>query len=81
MALLTSTRCYRRASGAALQEHINEATETKQVFERAGQLWILWTICWCLEIRPRSGNQRLTSIRQDQDEPKLALAIGMLQDL
>jgi hypothetical protein len=81
MALLTSTRCYRRAIGAALQKSINESAETKQVFERAHELWILLRICWCFEIRPRCGNQRLASIRQDQDKPKLALAIGMLQDL
>jgi hypothetical protein len=33
MALLTSTRCYRRAIQVALPQCINEAAQTKQVFE------------------------------------------------
>jgi hypothetical protein len=33
MALLTWTRCYPRTAGPKLQESINEAAQTKQVFE------------------------------------------------
>jgi hypothetical protein len=81
MALLTSTRCYSRASGAAQQESINEGSKTKQVFERTSELRIPWKIYRGFEIGPRSWNQRLTSIWQDQDKPQFALPIGMPQNL
>jgi hypothetical protein len=81
MALLTSTRCYRRDSGAAPQESINDGPKTQQVFEGTNEWWTLWKIVRGFEIRPSRWNQRFASIGQDQHKPQLALPIGMPQNL
>jgi hypothetical protein len=81
MALLTSTKCYRRDSGGGPQESINEGSKTKQVFEGTNELWTRWKIVRGFEIRPGCWNQRFASIGQDQHKPQLALPIGMLQNL
>ena len=61
----------------ALQESLYQAAETKQVFERAGDLWLLWKICRGLEICPRGRNQRLASVRQNQNEIQAFLPDGV----
>ena len=81
MALPTSTRCYSRLSRAAQQESINEGSKTTQVFERTSELRIPRKIYRGFEIGPRSWNQRLASVWQDQNKPQFALTIGMPQNL
>jgi hypothetical protein len=51
MALLVSIRCYRHIGGAA-QKSIDQATETEQVFRRAGEGEILRRVGGGVEVRP-----------------------------
>jgi hypothetical protein len=71
MALLVCTRSYRQI-GAAAQESVNEAAETKQIFQRADELGARWRACRGYEVRPFGGNQRLTSVRQNEHELQAA---------
>jgi hypothetical protein len=71
MALLVCTRCYRQI-GAAAQERVNEAAEAKQILQRAGQLGVRCRRCRGFEVRPFGGNQRLTSVRQNEHELQAA---------
>jgi hypothetical protein len=80
MALLTSTRCYSRHGGAALQESINQGSKAKQVLERTSELWTAGKIYGGFEIRPSRWNERSAPIWQDQHKPQLALTIGVPQN-
>ena len=71
MALLVCTRCYRQI-GAAAQESVDEASETKQIFQRADDLEARWRACRGFEVRPFSGNQRLTSVWENQHKLQAA---------
>jgi hypothetical protein len=67
MALLGCPRCY-RPSGSVLQERIDKPTKAQQVIQRADELRILWLAGGRLEVRPIGGNQRFTSVRQNENE-------------
>jgi hypothetical protein len=70
MALLGCPRCYRQ-SGSAVQERIDEVTKAQQVIHRA-ELRILWLARSSLEVRPIRGDQRFTSVRQNENELRTA---------
>jgi hypothetical protein len=67
MALLACSRSYWQASGAA-QESIGEVAETQEVPERADQLRRFGCAGGFLEIRPVSGDPRLTAVGQEEHE-------------
>jgi hypothetical protein len=67
MALLVSTRCYWHI-GRTAQESIDEAAEAEQVFQRADERKVLRRDGGRVEVRPLGGDQRLTPVRQNEDE-------------
>ena len=67
MALLACSRSYWRGSGAA-QQGIGAFTEPQEVLERADQLRKLGGAGGLLKIGPVGGDQRLTAVRQKDDE-------------
>lgn len=67
--------------GSAAEESIDEVAETKQVFRGANKLRIRGRDGARLEVRPFSGNQGLTSVRQNQDEMQAAVPVGVSQDI
>jgi putative NADH-flavin reductase len=71
MALLVCTRCYWHI-GSAAQERIDEIAKTQQVIQRTDERRILWCGGSGLEVRPIGGDQRLTSVRQNEDELQAA---------
>jgi hypothetical protein len=79
MALLVSTRCYRHTGGAA-QESIDEVAEVPPIIQRADQLTILWRGCAGLEVRPFGGDQRLTPVRQNQNELQSVMPVRASKD-
>jgi hypothetical protein len=80
MALLVCTRSYRRVSGAA-QESIREIAEAKQVLQRADELKVLWRVCVGFEIGPFRRDQRLTAVRQNENELQTAAHVRVPQNL
>jgi hypothetical protein len=80
MALLACPRYYWQA-GSALQERIDKAAKTQQVIRRADELRNLRSAVSRLEVRPVSGNQRLTSVRQNEHELQAAGHAGMPENL
>jgi hypothetical protein len=70
MALLVLRRYQRRISHAA-QESIDELTETKQILARADPFAIRW-IGRSVKVRPIGGDQRFTSVRQNENELQAA---------
>ena len=71
MTLLLWTRCYWQIGGAA-QESIGQAAKTQEVIQRADQRRGLRKAGRSLEVGPVGGNQRLTSVRQNEDELQAA---------
>ena len=55
-----------------MKERINEATQAQQVIERADELRILWGAGRSLDVRPIGRDQRLTSVRQNENELQAA---------
>jgi hypothetical protein len=80
MALLACPRCYRHVGGAA-QESVNEAAEAEQVLQRADELKAGRRACGGREVRPLGGNQRLASVRQNENELQAATHAGVPKDL
>src|SRR4029453_4432718 len=80
MALLPCPRYYRQVGGATWGG-IDEATKTQQVIERADELRSLCRVGGSLEIRPGSGDQRLTSVRQNKNELQASRHAGLPEDL
>ena len=67
MPLLVSTRCYRHIGGAA-QQSIDQDAKMEQVFQRADERKVLRRDGGRVEVRPLGGDQRLTPVRQNEDE-------------
>jgi hypothetical protein len=67
MALLACSRSYRQAGGAA-QERIGQTAETEEVTQRADQRRILRGDRRILKVGPFGGDQRLASVRQNENE-------------
>jgi hypothetical protein len=80
MALLVSTRCYWYIGGVT-QESIDHAAEAEQVFRRAGGLRILGRAVGGVEVRPIGRDQRLTSVRQNQNELQAPAHVRVPEDL
>ena len=78
--LLVCSRCYSRIGGAA-QESIDEAAEAKQVLQRTDDLRALWRVCDSFEVRPFRADQRLTPVRQNENEPQATAYVGVPEDL
>jgi hypothetical protein len=80
MVLLVRTRCYWYI-GSAAQECIDETAKTQQVIQRADERRILRRARSSLEVRPIGGDQRLTSVRQNEDELQAAGHARLAEDL
>jgi hypothetical protein len=80
MILLACPRCYRHI-GSTAQKSIGEAAKTKQIIPRADELSSLRRTGGSLEICPIGGDQRLTSVRQNENEPQAAGHAGLPKDL
>jgi hypothetical protein len=80
MVLLACSRYYWQA-GSAPQECINEAAKTQQVIRTADELRNLRSAVIGLEVCPVSGDQRLTSVRQNEHELQAAGHAGLPEDL
>ena len=80
MALLVCTRCYWHI-GSAAQECIDEIAKTQQVIQRADERRILRRARSSLEVRPIGGDQRLASVRQNEDELQAAGHARLAEDL
>jgi hypothetical protein len=80
MALLACPRCYRHVGGAA-QESVNEAAEAEQVLQRADELKAGRRACGGREVRPLGGDQRLASVRQNENELQAATHVRVPKDL
>jgi hypothetical protein len=80
MALLVCTRCYRYI-GSAVQECIDETAKTLQVIQRADERRILRRARSSLEVRPIGGDQRLTSVRQNENELQAATHVRVAEHL
>src|SRR5438045_9228849 len=81
MGLLFSKRLRRRCDGAS-QKSICQRTELKQVLQRANEtvtLRLRWR-CWG-ELCPIGRDQRLTSVRQNENELQAATQSRMTEDL
>ena len=64
------------------QESIHQAAEAKQVLQRADEVKILWRACGDnLEVCPFGGDQRLASVRQNENELQAALHVCVPEDL
>ena len=80
MALLACPRYYWQVGGAA-QESIDKAAKTQQVIQRADERRILWCAGGSLEVGPIGGDQRLASVRQNENELQAAGHAGLPEDL
>jgi hypothetical protein len=80
MTLLVCTRCYSDIGGAA-QESINEAAQAKQVLQRADELRVMWGAGGGIEVRPFGGDQRLTSVGQNENELQAAAHVRVTEYL
>ena len=80
MALLGCSRCYRGIRGALL-ESVDEAAEVEQVLLRAKKFHGWWRRWRGVEVRPFGGNQRLTSVRQDEYKLQAGGHAGLAKDL
>jgi hypothetical protein len=80
MILLGCPRCYRHIGGTA-QKGLGEAVKTKQIIQRADELSSLRRTGGSLEICPIGGDQRLTSVRQNENELQAAGHAGLPKDL
>ena len=64
------------------QESIHQAAEAKQVLQRADEVKILWRACGDnLEVCPFGGDQRLASVRQNENELQAAGHARLPEDL
>jgi hypothetical protein len=79
MALLVCPRYFPGIDGAA-EESIDEAAEVKQIVRCANKLRTMGRDRVGLEVRPFGGNQRLASVRQNQNELQSVLPMRMAQD-
>jgi len=80
MALLGCSRCYRGIRGAALKS-VDETAEAEQVLLRAQKFHGWRRRCRSVEVRPFGGNQRLTSVRQDEDKLQAGGHARLAKDL
>jgi hypothetical protein len=80
MALLVCTRCY-WCIGSAAQESIDETAKTHQIIQRTDERRILWRGGTGLEVRPVGGDQRFTSVRQNEDELQAARHARLAENL
>ena len=58
--------------GGAAEESIDQVAETEQVFLRAGEGRILGRVGGGVEVRPFRRDERLTSVRQNENELQAA---------
>jgi hypothetical protein len=80
MALLACSRYYWQAGGAA-QESIGKSAQTQQVIQRADQLRIPMRGGRIVAVRPLDGDERLASIRQNENELQASRHAYLAEDL
>ena len=80
MALLACPRSYWQVSGAA-QESIGKAAKTQEVIQGADEWRILRCAGRILEVGPVGGDQRLASVRQNENELQAVRHACLPEDL
>jgi len=80
MALLGWLRSYRQIGNTA-QQSIDEVAQAQQVLQRADEFRSAWRVGGVLEVGPVGGDQRLTAVRQKENELQAAPHARLPEDL